>query len=208
MHKIYRFNEDRLAFGNKLKALMADNGYTIDSLSSDLYGDVLISINTIKKWRSGERIPDIDTINRLANKFNVSMQELYMPNSVYDNPICEELNLFLERKISFSELSLGCIKELERYSEFLFQKLLFSFLSFKERNTLNALFECYQITDYGMEKLDINGDATFVDFYDKTRKYIKKEFGQSLPYKIDSKQSKQIYLDFEKMIEIKSEGVK
>ena len=36
MHKIYRFNEDREGFGNKLKELMVANGYTIDSLSSDL----------------------------------------------------------------------------------------------------------------------------------------------------------------------------
>lgn len=206
MYKTYRFNEDREAFGKQLKELMVKNGYTIDSLSFELDENVITSINTIKKWRSGERIPDIDTINKLAKKLNVSMQELYMPKSVYLEPISDELNSLIERKKPLVELSKNRIKELEKYSEYLFQKLLFSFLSFKERNTLNVLFECYQITDYGMEKLDINGDATFVDFYDKTRKYIKKEFGQSLPYKIDSKQSKQIYLDFEKMIEIKLKG--
>ena len=36
MHKIYRFNEDREGFGNKLKELMVANGYTIESLSFDL----------------------------------------------------------------------------------------------------------------------------------------------------------------------------
>ena len=206
MNKIYRFNEDREGFGNKLKELMVANGYTIDSLSSDLDENVLTSINTIKKWRSGERIPDIDTIHKLAKKFNVSMQELYMPNSVYDNPLSEEMSELLCRRITIKRLTQNGIEELEMYSEFLFQKLLFSFLSFKERGYLNVIYDSYELTPYGKDKLGIEDDLSFVNFYQKVKEYIKREYGESLPYKIDYKQSKSIYQDFEKMIILAEKG--
>lgn len=206
MHKIYRFNQDREGFGNKLKELMVANGYTIESLSSDLDENVLTSINTIKKWRSGERIPDIDTIHKLAKKFNVSMQELYMPNSVYDNPLSEEMSELLGRRITIKQLTQNGIEELKMYSEFLFQKLLFSFLSFKERGHLNCIYYCYELTPYGKDKLGIKDDLSFVNFYQKVKEYIKREYGESLPYKIDYKQSKSIYKDFGKMIILAEKG--
>lgn len=206
MHKIYRFNEDREGFGNKLKELMVANGYTIDSLSSDLDENVLTSINTIKKWRSGERIPDIDTIHKLAQKFNVTMQELYMPNSVYDNPLSDEMSELLGRRITIKKLTQDGIEELKKYSEFLFQKLLFSFLSFKERGYLNVIYDSYELTPYGKDKLGIEDDLSFVNFYQKVKEYIKREYGESLPYKIDYKQSKSIYQDFEKMIILAEKG--
>ena len=206
MHKIYRFNEDREGFGNKLKELMVANGYTIDSLSSDLDEDALTSINTIKKWRSGERIPDIDTIHKLAQKFNVSMQELYMPNSVYDNPLSDEMSKLLGRRITIKQLTQDGIEELKKFSEFLFQKLLFSFLSFKERGYLNVIYDNYELTPYGKDKLGIDDDLSFVNFYQKVKEYIKREYGESLPYKIDYKQSKSIYQDFEKMIILAEKG--
>lgn len=206
MHKIYRFNEDREGFGNKLKELMVANGYTIESLSCDLDENVLTSINTIKKWRSGERIPDIDTIHKLAKKFNVSMQELYMPNSVYDNPLSEEMSELLGRRITIKQLTQNGIEELKMYSEFLFQKLLFSFLSFKERGHLNCIYYCYELTPYGKDKLGIKDDLSFVNFYQKVKEYIKREYGESLPYKIDYKQSKSIYKDFGKMIILAEKG--
>ena len=208
MHKIYRFNEDREGFGNKLKELMVANGYTIDSLSSDLDEDALTSINTIKKWRSGERIPDIDTIHKLAQKFNVSMQELYMPNSVYDNPLSDEMSELLGRRITIKQLTQDGIEELKKFSEFLFQKLLFSFLSFKERGYLNVIYDSYELTPYGKDKLGIDDDLSFVNFYQKVKEYIKREYGESLPYKIDYKQSKSIYQDFEKMIILAEKGNK
>ena len=208
MHKIYRFNEDREGFGNKLKELMVANGYTIDSLSSDLDEDALTSINTIKKWRSGERIPDIDTIHKLAQKFNVSMQELYMPNSVYDNPLSDEMSEVLGRRITIKQLTQDGIEELKKFSEFLFQKLLFSFLSFKERGYLNVIYDNYELTPYGKDKLGIEYDLSFVNFYQKVKEYIKREYGESLPYKIDYKQSKSIYQDFEKMIILAEKGNK
>ena len=208
MHKIYRFNEDREGFGNKLKELMVANGYTIDSLSSDLDEDASTSINTIKKWRSGERIPDIDTIHKLAQKFNVSMQELYMPNSVYDNPLSDEMSELLGRRITIKQLTQDGIKELKKFSEFLFQKLLFSFLSFKERGYLNVIYDSYELTPYGKDKLGIEDDLSFVNFFQKVKEYIKREYGESLPYKIDYKQSKSIYQDFEKMIILAEKGNK
>lgn len=206
MHKIYRFNEDREGFGNKLKELMVANGYTIDSLSSDLDENVLTSINTIKKWRSGERIPDIDTIHKLAQKFNVTMQELYMHNSVYDNPLSDEMSELLGRRSTIKKLTQDGIEELKKYSEFLFQKLLFSFLSFKERGYLNVIYDSYELTPYGKDKLGIEDDLSFVNFYQKVKEYIKREYGESLPYKIDYKQSKSIYQDFEKMIILAEKG--
>ena len=92
------------------------------------------------------------------------------------------------------------------FSEFLFQKLLFSFLSFKERGYLNVIYDSYKLTPYGKDKLGIDYDSSFVNFYQKVKEYTKREYGASLPYKIDYKQSKSIYQDFDKMIILAEKG--
>lgn len=203
MHKIYRFNEDREGFGKKLKELMVNNGYTIESLADEM----LISENTIKKWRSGERVPDIDTIQKLASMFETTMHQLYMPNSIYSNSFSEELISMLNKRNTIDDVSVECAKEVLLYSEYLFQKLLFSFLSFKEKGHLEVLFDCFVLTKYGEDKLSIEAPYSFDVFYFKTKEYIIREYGKSLPFKIDYKLSESIYEDFEKMIDFKKKGV-
>ena len=202
MKKLYRFNQDKAGFGKKLKSLMSENGYTIESLAAELY----ISENTVKKWRSGERVPDLDTIKKLADMLNTTMHKLYMPNSIYEHSFSDEMSLFLDRRITFASLSLKGIAEVEMYSEYLFQKLLFSFLLASERKHLEVLMECYDITEWGKEKLNLDNRYSFEDFYFKVRDYIQKEYGKSLPYIITESLSKKIYKAFELMFIIK-EGV-
>ena len=55
MHDIYCFREDKKAFGRNLKSLMEAKKMTVEKLADKVgYG-----VNTINKWRSGERIPSI-----------------------------------------------------------------------------------------------------------------------------------------------------
>ena len=201
MNKIYRFNLDKKSCGSAISRLMKEHGYTIEKLS-DIIG---FDVNTIKKWRSGERIPNMDTLNSLAKLFSVSMHTILMPESLYNSPFSNELLCFFNNRKTISKLSPLAIEEIKQYSEYLFQKMLFSFLSFKELNHLKAMFSCFSITQYGVDKLRIS-DSSFDDFYSSARAYIKREYGSSLPYYIDRTKSEEIYLDFEKMIIINEIG--
>ena len=205
MHKLYRFNEDRKGFGQKLKELMIQNGYTVEGLAADF--DYIIGVETIKKWRNGSRIPDISMLKMLSKKFGVTMHQLYMPNSIYEEGINDETNSILNKRMKVNDLSLSGSENVQKYGEYLFQKLLFSFLSFKEKGDLKILFNCYKVTKYGKEKLKLTTND-FESFYISIKAYIQREFGKSLPYTIDEKQSKVIYSDFEKMIEYSSKEVK
>ena len=207
MRRIYRFNEDRDGFGKKLKELMKKNGYTIESFINE-FNDCPINENTVKKWRSGERIPDMKTIKILANMFHVTMHDLYMPNSTYVNSFSDGMHSFLNRRTTIDNLTLNEIIEVKEYSEYLFQKLLFSFLSFAEKENLNTMFSCFRVTEYGREKLDLKDDCLFETFYANTKEYIQRKYGKSLPYKIDKGKSEEIYRDFERMVEFKSKGDK
>lgn len=201
MRKVYRFNEDRVGFGNKLKELTKKSNYTIAIFSEQINA----SEDTVKKWRNGERVPDIGQINNIAKILNVSMQELYMPNSIYGKEFSEEMTSFLRGSTEIKNYDVIFVEEIKGYAEYLFQKLLFSFLSDKEQANLKTIFSCYEITDYGKEKIGLKG-IDFEKFYFGVKDYISKNYGKDLPYRIDEALSKEIYYDFEKMVVFKEKG--
>ncbi len=202
MPKIYRFNEDRDGFGHKLKELMKENGFTIEAFSERVGYDE----NTIKKWRSGERIPSIDNLRNIADLFGVSVQELYLPNSIFDGEINEDLRLVCEGRKELVNCDTNVIDNGFEYSIYLFQKMMFSFLSTNEDIALENLFRNFNITDYGRDKFLLSGDSDYQEIKVNLKKYITNQYGFSLPYKIDETSSKKIYKEFIKCIEFKLGG--
>ena len=201
MYKLYRFNEDRKAFGNQLKKIMKEKGYSVEKLIMVLDENSFpVSENTVKKWRSGDRIPNIDALNTLANVLGVSMQQLYLPGSIFEEPFTEQMELFLGKRLSHDSLLQSTTKEIRRYFEYLSQKMLFSFLSIREKKHMAVLFDCYQITEYGKSKLCLGDETSSESFFSCVLDLIHKEKGKNLPFTVDEETAIKLYSDFEKMI--------
>ena len=47
--------------------------------------------------------------------------------------------------------------------------MLFSFLSFNEKQKLEKLFSYCKISSYGTKELNVQGDVTFDTFYNKSK---------------------------------------
>lgn len=77
-------------FADKLKELRAINGLT----QAEFAHEFSISNGTIAMWETGKRTPDIETIKRIANYFNVSVDYLV------DND--EERHSVSEKDIKFA----------------------------------------------------------------------------------------------------------
>lgn len=200
MRKIYIFNEDRKGFGQNLKLLMNKNGYTVEKLSDELGYD----INTVKKWRSGSRVPSLETLSKIASLFNTSVQQLYLPNSFYKKPLSNELMQIIDGRILLSASHNDVEVELRGYCDYLFQKLLFSYLTINDKKTMIRLFSYYELTKYGSDKLGlINYSSDFETFSLKAKEYIVKQYGVSFPYKVDSVQSSSLLKEFDKWIVFK-----
>ena len=59
-------------FGAKLQSLRKERGYTQDALAEKLN----ISPQAVSKWENGATSPDMDTLVKLADIFDVSLDEL------------------------------------------------------------------------------------------------------------------------------------
>lgn len=202
MHKMYIFNEDRKGFGEQFKGLMRKNNFTIERLAENLD----ISVETVKKWRAGKRIPDIEMMRIISEKFHITMHQLYLPNSIYERNKSEELLMFLSQRKTAESLSQTGIEEIKSYSDYLFQKALFSFLSPKEKADLKRVLVFFKVTTYGKEKLNINTENVDT-FYTKIKDYMQNKYGKKLPYTINEEKARNIYADFEKMVIFNNEGV-
>ena len=206
MYELYRFNEDRALFGRQLKTTMAEKGISIIAFINALEKKGFpVNENTVKKWRSGERIPNLNTLKIIADLLGVSMQHLYLPKSRYLSPFSDKMRILLEKGGEFHD-GPEIQTEIERYFEYLLQKLLFSFLSFSEKRNMEALFSCFQITEFGLNQLGLDSDCCFEVFSEKTKKLITNTYGKKLPYEIDEKKAMEIYAYFEQIISIKHLG--
>ena len=200
MRKIYIFNEDRKGFGQNLKLLMKKNGYTVEKLADELGYD----INTVKKWRSGSRVPSLETLLKIASLFGVSVQRLYLPNSIFEKPISDCLSQIIDGRVSLSECDNRAIDELHHYCDYLFQKMLFSYLTINDKKTMTNLFVYYDLTKYGLDKLELSDCYyDFETFLLKTKEYVIKQYGVSFPYKVDSNKSAALLKEFDKWITFK-----
>ena len=69
-----RLNELKVIFAKQLKELMKNNGnLTVTKLSCDLN----IPRQTISNWLNLKRSPQIDSLELIANYFNVSIDYLF-----------------------------------------------------------------------------------------------------------------------------------
>ena len=195
MRKIYIFKEDRKGFGENLKRLMGLHGLTIESLANELNYDV----NTIKKWRSGSRVPSLEVLSQLSKLFDISIQELYLPNSLYSAPISEPLQQIINGRLTINDCGGDVADELVRYCDYLFQKMLFSFLTLSDKKTIESLFSYFEITPYGIDKLELK-ENNFESFSAKTKEYVNKQYGISFPYKADKNNSISLLREFDKWI--------
>ncbi len=196
MPRLYKFNEDREGFGTNLKRLMIEKGFTIESFSKEIDYDE----NTVKKWRSGERIPSLENLKKISIILGVTVQELYLPNSIYEKQISEDFKKGIDGKLEIKPSDKILIDELTNYSNYLFQKMLFSYLNPRDVKTLRNLYKYFLLTDYAVDRLSITDKSDFDEFYAKVKRYLVEQYGKSLPYRIDNEMSKKILNDFNKFI--------
>ncbi len=196
MPRLYKFNEDREGFGTNLKRLMIEKGFTIESFSNKVGYDE----NTVKKWRSGQRIPSLKNLQDLSKILGVTVQELYLPNSIYEKQISEDFKKVIDGKFEIKPSDKILIDELTNYSNYFFQKMLFSYLNPRDVKTLRNLFKYFLLTDYAVDRLSITDKSDFDEFYAKVKRYLVEQYGKSLPYRIDNEMSKKILNDFNKFI--------
>lgn len=196
MHRLYKFNEDKEGFGNNLKKLMKEKGYTVESFSKEIGYDE----NTIKKWRAGKRIPDLDRLKSIAKIFGITIQELYLPNSIYEGRISDDFQLVLDGKLLIKKSDDLLLEELISYSDYLFQKMLFSYLNPRDVKALRNIFMYFMVTDYAVDRLAIVDKTDFDEFRTKIKQNLIEQYGKGLPYRINDEISKQILKTFEKYI--------
>lgn len=67
---------NNLKIGKKILKLRKEKGMS----QSDLAEQIDVSVKTISKWETGATIPSIDDLNKIAKKFDVSLDDLVMDN--------------------------------------------------------------------------------------------------------------------------------
>lgn len=221
--KIYNFCEDKKGFAKKLTKLMKKNKITTSMLADEL-GEGY-SCDLVNSWRSGKRTPDLDMIRKLSKKFGISMQELYMPNSIYIPEVENKFpfilfsdnfpsEVFLEKlypEYIDDDLTLAphidfdmflSLKELVFYTDYLLQKMLFSYLKHKEKSILQrALEKFYKFSNYGKEELRMETEKiNYESFSFQMDNLLINKYGRSYKFKMDKFKSKEILFEVYKMI--------
>lgn len=69
---------DALTFGQNLKMLRIEKGFTQKELADDMEKKMAITVSTagISQYENDKRIPEIDVLSKLATYFNVSIDFL------------------------------------------------------------------------------------------------------------------------------------
>lgn len=60
------------SLGYKLKTLRTNNNYTQEELAKQLF----VTRQTISKWENGKTTPDIQTLNRICDFYNIQLSLL------------------------------------------------------------------------------------------------------------------------------------
>ncbi|WP_459798238.1 helix-turn-helix transcriptional regulator [Pediococcus parvulus] len=66
------------SFGEKLKEVRKQHQYTQKNVAEALF----VSRKTVSSWETGRNLPDIETVNRLAEYFGVTTDELLGRNKI------------------------------------------------------------------------------------------------------------------------------
>jgi transcriptional regulator with XRE-family HTH domain len=102
-------------FGKRLKQLREDN----DLRQEDVGKIVNVEKSTVSQWESGKRTPDVETIMKLADYFNVSIDYILGKTDIR-TPI--ETIAAHRSDDPMSELPEEARKSLEEFKEFIFRK--------------------------------------------------------------------------------------
>lgn len=73
-------------FGEKLKRLRSDNGFTQEELAEKLY----VTRTAISKWETGRGLPSIDSLKTISEMFRVSIDELISDSDIETKRAADE----------------------------------------------------------------------------------------------------------------------
>ena len=220
LREMYYFKEDREGFSSNLKKLIKENGFTANDVVSKL-GDSYFEL--LKKWKTGERLPTLEDLSKLSKIFNVSMEELYLPNAQLNIKNNEYNNLFINSNINKLDLldkfypsfykdkfkdDWITIEEFNKQKDFkeeinyLLQKKLFSYLTEKEDEKLRfyfkvALSQRHYDEDGGARSSRVDYDS----FWKSVDEDLRKRRGLSYKYKMNKTDMKEEYFEFKKKID-------
>ena len=77
-----------MTFGEKLKALRADNGLTQEELADKIF----VTRTAISKWETDKGYPSIDSLKQLSNLFHISIDELISDDDIENKKSLDEKN--------------------------------------------------------------------------------------------------------------------
>lgn len=139
--------------GTKIKVLRVANNYTQEALGEELF----VSSKTVSSWENNRTTPDLNTLFRIANIFNVSFYELVYDN--YTNKEDIELELKLKvgeldyiRVLNFMKNNAEYIDEEEHnatYFEPVFRKFNHEYLRIRSENGKNVLNYKKDLKEFG-----------------------------------------------------------
>ncbi|WP_282804720.1 helix-turn-helix domain-containing protein [Clostridium tetani] len=168
---------DKFKLGKNIKNLRKAKGLTQKKLSEELG----LSLQSIIKYESGEREPNFETLNKMANIFNVELSILLLDkeeSTSTENKIkneCSSIQKKMEDEISNAVKSWldGSSEEFELEQKKLYEKYFFSLLRWKLKNIstpeefFTFMFSCYTLDNFPyLSSKDINDlITTFSQLY-------------------------------------------
>lgn len=226
LKELYIFNENKEIFKRKLKEEMEKNKYSKIKLMEAL--DNTYGIETIKKWCSGSRIPDLETIEKLANLFNISMEELLLPEASFGFPHNQLTDI---HKLRFSNKEVlinyflpdykgdeyiydnGVKKTIHKFrldymsEEVLFNQIIFKeYLNYLHQKKLFSYLNLYEEESlkYIMEMFFINAKTSqkivYDEFWNDIENSLCEYYGSDYRLKISLEEMKMIYYHFKKQL--------
>ncbi|MDE5943557.1 MAG: helix-turn-helix domain-containing protein, partial [Clostridia bacterium] len=75
-----------MTFGQKLKKLRSDNGFTQEQLAEKIF----VTRTAISKWETDNGYPSIDSLKAISNLFNVSIDDLISDTDVENKKLLDE----------------------------------------------------------------------------------------------------------------------
>lgn len=184
----YSFSINQKTTANRLKELRKERNLSLSEMSDCLVNQNKYLFNiedgndiseTIRSWESGKRRPGREKMIALCNFFNISLQELVLPNSICKSPKPRKIKLSSDNINEFSKEELSYFLENKNYEniwiDYLIQKLVCSYLNDNDICLfLNILF--------GMPN---NMDELYVDPIQHWNKYIDSDLEKNGVSKFD-----------------------
>lgn len=91
--------------GNNIKELRKFNKLT----QFDLAEQLNYSNKTISRWESGDIIPDVQTLNKLSEFFNVPLSSLFEPDLINKRKLSKKYRFQLGNKLTIALLFILCV---------------------------------------------------------------------------------------------------